>query len=113
MKHMKALMAMLDERVMSNSAVHRNPFTYVYVEVPVGDQTYIGHGFARCCWRDYFIPQRGVDIARGRAVKDVAQQVVDTEKIGRTVHKGLYSAIRQAVWERDAHSPRGRKGRAG
>lgn len=51
---------------------------YVYVKLKTSDGRY-ACGFAKCSWRDEWIPDRGVEIAKGRAVAKLAREMVRRE----------------------------------
>lgn len=53
--------------------------TQVEVALRVGNLTIHGNGLTRCGPSDEDSLQRGIDIARGRASKAVAEQLVRTE----------------------------------
>ena len=54
----------------------RDPWTFVQAFYSVGWHSRWGYGWSKRMWRDKPNPELGLEIAKGRAIADIARQLV-------------------------------------
>ena len=81
MKRVKELVAKV--RVIHESVYIRRPYVIVILEANLDEEAYGGVGIAKVCWPDRWSDRKGIIIARGRAMVDIARQADAEEMVDR------------------------------
>lgn len=55
--------------------VEHKPNCFVEISVVVNGETFLGRGFSKVCYPDKWDPDKGITIARNRALVELAQDI--------------------------------------
>ena len=71
----RELIAYIEEESLSIQEIQRQPYTLVEIGCYYKDKRHDGCGFSKVCHPDEWNAERGIALARQRAIGDIYQQI--------------------------------------
>ena len=78
-ERLRKLREALRNNILSQEEFQRCPNTFVLLSVRVGDRIQQTYGFAKCRWPDPFKPKEGVELAKEKALAELAKMLYTSD----------------------------------